>query len=290
MTPLRQRMLEDLELSGLKPLTQEAYVRAVRQLAEYYHKSPDAITEEELRQYFLHLIKVKKQSASTITVALCGIKFFYVQTLQRSWPTLELIRAPKEKKLPVVLSIEEVQRVLNCVQKPHHRACLQSIYACGLRISEGVHLQVNDIDGERMMIHVHRGKGSRDRYVPVPERALEMLRTYWVTHRNPTWLFPRQRPYNIPLSKKTEPLSESGVQRMFGDAVKRSGIHKHATVHTLRHSWATHLMEAGVPQRVIQIWLGHSSLNSTALYTHLTRKTAEAGADAINQLMEKLTW
>ena len=221
---------------------------------------------------------------------MSGIKFFYERTLKRTWPTLDLIRPAKERKLPVVLSIEEVQRILDCVGRPHTRLCLQTIYACGLRISEGVNLQVDDIDSARMMLHVRRGKGAKDRTVPLPGCLLAVLRQYWVRHRNPTWLFPRQYPYTIPLSEIKEPLSTRGVSYAFHAALKHSGVRKSASVHTLRHSWATHLMESGVPQRVIQIWMGHSSPSSTAIYTHLTDKTAEAGAKTINQLMEQLTW
>lgn len=290
MTLLRQKMLEDLQLRGYGENTQKSYIRVVRQLAEYYNKSPDQISDDELRTYFLHLINVEQKSTSTLTVALSGIKFFYEQTLQQSWPTLKLVRPRKEKKLPVVLSIEEVERVLKCVKRPHNQACLQIIYACGLRISEGVSLQAKDVDNKRMMIHIHQGKGGKDRYVPLPDRSLQLLRWYWLLHRNPVWLFPAHKPYNTPLSEQINPQCTTSVAEEFRRAVKRSGIGKKATVHTLRHSWATHLMEAGVPQRAIQVWLGHRSLNSTAIYTHLTNNTTQAGTDAINQVMEQLTW
>ena len=144
MTPLRERMLQDLRLRGLAAKTQAAYVGAVRQLAAHAHKPPDQITEAELRQYFLYLTDVKRASGSTLTIALCAIKFLYQHTLQRDWPTLELVRPPREKKLPVVLSVSEVQSVLNCVHQPRYRMCLSTIYACGLRLQEGLHLHVGD--------------------------------------------------------------------------------------------------------------------------------------------------
>jgi integrase/recombinase XerD len=150
MTVLRQRMVEDMQLRGLAEKTQDAYLRAVRQLAEYYDKSPDQIDEEALRQYFLYLKNEKCVSTSAFTIALCGIKFFYERTLQRGWRTLELARAPKEKRLPVVLSREQVRQILNCLRQPVYRACLSTIYACGLRIQEGVNLRVGDIDSARM--------------------------------------------------------------------------------------------------------------------------------------------
>ena len=219
MTTLRQRMIEDLQLRGLAEKTQDAYVRAVRQLAEHYGKSPEQITEEELRQYFLYHKNVKKASRSTCTIALCGIKFFFQQTLGKEWTTFELVRPPKEKKLPVVLSIAEVQRVLSCVRLRHYRVCLSTIYACGLRLREGVHLRVMYIDSERQLIHVRKGKEAKDRYVPLPERILEMLRRHWITHRHPVWLFPARTRMGVPPAAATSPMDVSGVQRAFRAAL-----------------------------------------------------------------------
>jgi len=285
MTPLRERMLEDLRLRGLSPRTQEAYVGAVRQLAAHYHKPPDDIHEEELRQYFLHLTTVKQVSGSTLTQALCGIKFFYQHTLRRDWPTLALVRAPREKKLPVVLSVSEVEHVLRCVHLPRYRMCLSTIYACGLRLQEGVHLQVGEIDGERRLIHVRHGKGNKDRYVPLPPRLLETLRGFWRSHRDPTWLFPGILRSE---SHASAPMCESGVQRAFRAAVRESGLPKLATVHTLRHSYATHLLEAGVNLRVIQVYLGHASPTTTALYTHLTRQAEDRVVETLTPVLDAL--
>jgi integrase/recombinase XerD len=266
MSHLREKMIEDLRLRGLSPRTEEAYVRAVRQLAEYCKKPPDQISEDDLRQYFLYLKNVKKVSRSTHTIALCGIKFFYEHTLERSWHTLDLVRPKKSKKLPVVLSVEEVGQILSLVYKSHYRVCLTTIYACGLRLLEGVRLEVRDIDGQRNMLHIHHAKGNRERYVPIPEQCLEMLRLHWRTHRNPQWLFPAPHQYD-------KVMHETGVQRAFRSALQESGITKKATVHTLRHSYATHLLEAGVNLRIIQGYLGHASPSTTAIYTHLTAKT-----------------
>jgi len=180
-TALRQRMLEDLQLRGLSARTQECYTRAVRQLAEHYCKSPDQISEAELREYFLHLKQVKKYSRSACTIALCGIKFFYEHTVHRDWPTIELVRPPKEHKLPVILSLEEVRRVLGLVRLQRHRVCLSTIYSCGLRLQEGIGLRVEDIDSAHALVHVHLGKGGKDRYVPLPQRTLELLRGYWLS-------------------------------------------------------------------------------------------------------------
>jgi site-specific recombinase XerD len=282
-------MIEDMQLRGLAERTQEVYVFAIRQLAEHYSKSPDQITEEELRQYFLYLKNEKQVSRSTSTIALCAIKFLFEHTLNREWPTLSLVRPPKEKKLPIILSVDEVHQILGSLRKPHYRVCLSTIYACGLRLKEGVHLQVNQIDSARMLLHVRSGKGAKDRYVPLPQRTLDLLRQHWVTHRNPIWLFPARGPRGSgTLATAKEPMALRGVQRALKAALKDSGLHKHVTVHSLRHSWATHLLEAGVDLRIIQSYLGHRSPRTTALYTHLTRKAEVLATEAINQLTVEL--
>ena len=281
MTVLRQKMIEDIQLRGLSPRTEEAYVRAVRQLAEYCRKSPDKISQEELREYFLYLKNTRRVSRSTQTIALCGIKFFYEHTLERSWQTLDLVRPAKEKKLPVVLSVEEVRRILDCIHRQRYRVCLTTIYACGLRLLEGVRLQVRDIDSQRNMLHIHHAKGNKDRYVPLPQACLNMLRHYWRMHRNQLWMFPSP-------NKHSRPMNESSLQRALRAAVSESGVNKKATVHTLRHSYATHLLEAGLNLRIIQSYLGHASPATTAIYTHLTSVTEAQSLDTIDELVTKL--
>lgn len=288
MTPLRQRMIEDMQLRGLAPKTQEAYVGAVKQLAEYYHKSPDLITDEDLRQYFLYLKNDKHVSCSAYAHALYGIRFLYQHTLKREEVALDWVRPPKEKKLPVVLSVEEVKRILDCLHRLHYRTCLSTIYSCGLRLQEGVHLQVQDIDSARMMLHVRQGKGNKDRYVPLPQNTLELLRQWWSMHRHPVWLFPAHARLGVPPATVAQPMEATGVERAFQLALQESGVQKHATVHTLRHSYATHLLEAGVNLRLIQAYLGHSSPQTTALYTHLTRPADDLAARTINQVMAEL--
>ena len=288
MTELRKRMIECLQLRGLSERTQEAYVRAVRQLADHCHKSPDLITEEELRQYFLHIKNVKKYSRASSTIAICGIKFFFEKTLNREFTTLKLVRAPRDKKLPVILSVEEVQTILRQVRLPRYRVCLSTIYSCGLRLQEGTHIQVRDIDSGRGMLHVRHGKGGKDRYVPLPARTVELLREYWRTHRNPTWMFPSEGKDHIALKDSIEPMHKSSVQDAFRAALKETKISKTASVHTLRHSWATHLLEAGVNLRLIQEYLGHSSPQTTSIYTHLTARAEDLGRQAINRIMSEL--
>ena len=290
MTPLRRRMVEDMQLRGLSEKTREAYVRAVRQLAEHYGRSPDDVSEEELRQYFLYLRNEKHAAPSTFTIAPCGIKFFYEHTLNRQWRTLDLVRPPREKKLPVVLSVAEVLRILGCLHHPRYRACLTTIYSCGLRLQEGVHLQVRDIDSDRMMVHVRQAKGGKDRYVPLPVPTLKMLRQHWSTHRHPRWLFPTSIRMDLPPCAAIRPIHVSSVQKAFKAALRESGVQKPATVHTLRHSYATHLLEAGVNLRIIQAYLGHSSPKTTALYTHLTRRAENLAAKAINRVLADLPW
>jgi integrase/recombinase XerD len=288
MTILRERMIEDLQLHGLAKNTQARYVEAVRHLAEYHRKPPDQITEEELRQYFLYLTNVKKVAPSTLRIALCGIRFFYENTLHRQWTILHLVQPPKDRKLPVVLTIDEVRRILKCVHNQRFRVCLSTIYACGLRIQEGVHLQVKDIDAERGVVHIRNGKGGKDRYIPLPEQILKILRQYWVTHRHPVWIFPSRMEAGHRVKAATKPIAVRSVQQVFEYALQESGVQKAATVHTLRHSWATHLLEAGVNLRVIQSYLGHASPTTTAIYTHLTQKGNEQATLIINQVLEDL--
>jgi integrase/recombinase XerD len=287
-TPLRQKLIEDMQLRGLSTSTQENYVRVVRQLAGYYDKSPDRISEEELRQYFLYLSQVKKVSPSTFQIALSAIKFFFEHSLQRQWATLELVKPIREKKLPVVLSVEEVGWVLARVHRARYRVCLSAIYACGLRLQEGIHLQVGDIDSQRMFIHIHRGKGNRERYVPLPMSLLELLRQHWSSHHHPVWLFPDSRWEGGSSAAPDGPVHYRGVQRAFKLALVESGIQKDATVHTLRHSYATHLLEAGVSLRLIQAYLGHASPDTTIIYTHLTPQVEAPAVAAINRLVGRL--
>ena len=289
MTPLRQRMLEDMQLRGLSARTQECYVAAVRQFAEHFHTRPDRLTEEQLRQYFLYLANDKQVARATATIALCGIRFFYEQTLKRPWTTLRFVRPVREKKLPVVLSRDEVRRVLGLIRIPVYRECLTTIYAGGLRLLEGARLQVADIDSGRMVLLIH-GKGKQDRYVPLPAPILPRLRAYWRTHRSPAWVFPAptRRGLRHSLAHHGGPVTRSSLQSAFRRAVRKSGIAKRASVHTLRHSYATHLLEAGVNLRIIQEILGHRSLRTTQIYTHLTRDVQATLTDPLNDLMRDL--
>jgi site-specific recombinase XerD len=277
-------MLEDMQLRSLAARTQESYLAAVQQLALHFARSPDLITQEQLRQYFLYLRNDKRLAPNTVNVALNAVKFLYVHTLERPWPLGDLVRPPKARPLPVVLTPEEVWTVLGQIRRPPYRVCLSLIYCCGLRLLEGVQLQVTQIDSARMQLRIQGGKGNKDRYIPLPERTLTLLREHWRTHRNPAWLFPSPGPSGYEQAEATVPMDESGGKSAFRRAVQQVGLTKHASVHTLRHSWATHLLESGVNVRLIQVWMGHSSLTTTAIYTHCTRKAEELATDALDQL------
>jgi site-specific recombinase XerD len=282
-------MIENMQLRGLSEGTQQVYVRTVRQLAEHFDKPPEDISEEELRQYFLYLQNDKQLSSSTFGVALYGLKFFYQRTLNKDWPTLDLVRPPQQqRKLPEVLSRAEVKSVLGNVLQPRYRVCLITIYALGLRAQEGTHLQVDDIDSQRMIVHVRHSKGNKDRCVPLPQSLLEMLRQHWYTHKHPLWLFPRLINDGVIPSRATEPVATSTVRRAFALALQDSGIPKKASLHVLRHSYATHLLESGVDLRTVQAYLGHSSIQSTAIYLHLTPNLEKRAAEATNQIMRDL--
>jgi integrase/recombinase XerD len=280
MSALRQRMIEDMRLHGYSAKTQTAYVGAVRGLAKYYHRSPEGITQEEVRAYFLWMVQEKGVAHSTLKIHLSGIRFFFEKTLKREWVIFNLVRPQKRKKLPVVLSADETKQLLSLIRVSKVRMALTTIYACGLRLSEGVNLKVKDIDSKRMMIHICNGKGGKDRYIPLPNRLLMMLRDYWSIHKPYPFLFPGK--------DKRCPLSDRGLQRAFKIVLHQSGINKDASIHTLRHSYATHLLERGVDLRIIQELLGHKSPQTTAIYAHLTDKSYQTLAKTIDSLLADL--
>ena len=289
MSPLRTRFLQDMQLHGYSPKTQSCYVGAVVALAKHYRKSPDLITEEELRRYFLHLTLERKVARTTATIALCAIKFFFQHTLQRNWTCFKLLRPPKSKKLPVVLSREEVQKILGCVHTPIYRVCLTTIYAGALRLNEGCRLQIADLDTDRMLLRVG-GKGNKQRLVPLAQKTLDRLRELWPSHRSPVWLFPAvtRQGFQHSVAHNAGPIARSTLQRAFGRALRQSGVRKAAHVHSLRHSMATHLLEAGVNLRIIQSILGHATPTTTALYTHLTQQVRQSVAAPIHELINGL--
>lgn len=288
VSPLRQRMLEDMDLRGFSVRTQTSYTRSVAALSRYFKRSPDTLTDEEIRRYFVHLKCERKLARQTVTIALCGIKFLIQTTLKRDFSLTGVPVPKRHKKLPVVLSRPEVRAILDKVHTPRLRACLRLIYACGLRLGEACRLAPTDIDSARGVVILRTAKGGTDRQVPIPVPLVEQLREFWKTHRNTRWLFPAQSCGHRKGSPSERHIPLSAVQKAFQLARKEAGINKAAHVHTLRHSWATHLLEAGINLRVIQEWMGHRSPVTTSVYTHMTEQGSSAAAQQVAQLMSDL--
>jgi site-specific recombinase XerD len=288
MTDLLQHFAQDLELRGYAERSIEAYVRAVKLLSEHYNKTPDQISEDELRRYFLYNKNIQKWARTTSTIAICGIKHFFTLTLQRDWTTIKLVRPPKEKKLPPVLSRDEVRRILDNVKLDHHKACLKTMYSLGLRLKETTNLHVADIDSERMFVHIHHGKGAKDRFVPLPQRTLQILREHWLKTRNPLLLFPAPGRGNIHASTSEKPLPDTSIQIPFKQACRRAKINKAVSVRHLRHAYAVHLIEAGVDLRFVQEYLGHSDPRTTMIYCQMINRALPEPLHIINRLMNQL--
>ena len=262
MTPLRRRMTEDLTLHNLAPNTARSYIKWVADFAQHFHTSPEHLGSEHVRSYLLHLIQERKVSWSVYTKARQALKFLYRVTLGRE-EVVEKVAHPKAPKtLPVVLSQDEMARFLDALQNPKHRAVLMTAYAAGLRLSEVARLRVQDIDSARMVLHVRQGKGHKDRDVMLSPRLLAVLREYWKINRPRPYIFPGRNP--------GRPISVRTVQMVCERALTASGLSKHVHMHTLRHSFATHLLESGTDLRTIQVLLGHHSFSTTAKYLHIT--------------------
>lgn len=287
-TQIINRMKEDMQLLGLSQRTQQTYLYRAKKIIEYFKKPPEEITNEELRGYFLYLKNEKKYARATQTIALCGIKFLFEKTLKKKFDVLNIVRSPRENKLPVILSREEVKSVLKNIRLLRYRSCLTLIYSCGLRLHEAVSLKVEQVDSKRMLIHIQRAKGGSDRYVPLPESTLRLLRLHYKTHRNPILVFPAPGRGEHLESISTKPLSDTSIQTVFKKSLREIGIKKNASVHSLRHSYATHLLEDGTDIRIIQEYLGHKSIRTTMVYTHLTPLLKNDISKKINNLMADL--
>lgn len=268
MTALRQRMIDAMVLRGLSAKTQEAYLRVVTRLAAFYRRSPDRISEREVQTYLLHLYREKGFSHSTCNVAVAGLRFFYHETLRRRSAGFVIPAAREPRKLPEILTREELTRLFSLTVRLKHRALLLTAYAAGLRVSEVVALQVKDIDAERGVLRVRQGKGARDRMTLLSPRLLEALRTYWRHERPALWLFPSRHSRGH--------LCAGAAKHLYAQTKQRAEIQKPGGMHTLRHTFATHLLEAGVDLHTLQCLLGHKSLRSTARYLHLLRPAQEA--------------
>ncbi len=276
MNPLRLRMLEDMQIRNFALGTQQAYIKAVAAFARYFNRSPDQLGPEEIRTYQVHLVQQKETGYGVLNTLVCGLRFFYHTTLDKDW-RIDLIPFPKrEKKLPVVLSATELTQFFSAIPSLKHRAILMTAYAAGLRVSEVAHLQADDIDSDRMMIRIRQSKGRKDRYVMLSPRVLKMLRTYWKAARPKTWLFPGR--------DGEGPISRRGIAWACQQARLASGLNKAITVRSLRHSFATHLLEAGTDLITIQLLMGHASLRTTALYIHVASTTIAQTASPVDSL------
>lgn len=281
-----QRMQADLVVAGLADRTQEAYLRAVRQLGEYYNGTqPEDLTEQQVKDYLLWMRTEKRAAPGTLKIAIGGLRFFYRQTCDLNWKVLDRFRIPKEKKLPNVLTALEVKRIMHAIRQPRFQAYFWTVYSCGLRLNEALALQVGDVDSERMRIHIHRGKGAKDRLVPLPEATLQVLRDYWKTHRHLKLLFPKTNQKGVVVVNTRQTMSESTVQGALRRIVIELKFARRISIHCLRHSYATHLLEAGVNLRLLQQYLGHSSLKTTSRYLHLTNAGQESAVGKINGVM-----
>jgi site-specific recombinase XerD len=263
MGKLRDAMQRDMELKNFSPRTMECYLYWMSLYALHYRKPPDELGDKEIKAFLHFLRKEKKASQSTMNQAYSALKFFYETTLGRPWNGKQIPRCKRGKRLPVVLSREEVQSILSATENLKHLTILATIYSGGLRLSEAAELKVSDIDSQRMLIHV-RGKGDKDRYTLLGKNALEVLRTYWKAYRPSDYLFPSRDPH--------KPISVSTIQKIFEGSHQKSGTSKPASVHTLRHCFATHLLESGCDVYYIQRLMGHSSVRTTSVYLHVTRK------------------
>jgi integrase/recombinase XerD len=278
MTVLRQRMTEDMQIRNLSPHTRAAYLQQVSLFARYFRTSPDALTPEHIRTYQIYLTKEKKLAPSSIHTAVAAIRFLYRITLRKDWAFEEDIPLPKKpKKLPVVLSPEEVVHFLNCVDGKKHRVILTTCYGAGLRISEAVRLKAAAIDSARMVVRVEQGKGRKDRYVMLSPMLLEILRGYWRAVRPKEWLFPGIR--------DDQPITKDAVEAACQKALRLSGLSKPVTPHSLRHAFAVHLLESGTTDvRTIQLLLGHRSLATTARYLHIATSKVCATSSPLDLL------
>ena len=282
---LYQQHLTNLTLQGKRPATIDAYSRAVRRISSFFDRTPDTLTKADLKYYFAQLLKT--HSWSIIKLDRNGLQFFYRYTLEREWEWLSIVKPPQVKRIPDIITNKQVGLLISHTYSLRYQVFFLVLYSMGLRLSEALNLTVNDIDSQMMQVHIRNGKGGKDRLVPLPERTLHALRYYWKIHRHPVLLFPR-------FGKKKElivddaPMDKSGVQKALKKVISELGIKKSISPHSLRHCFATHLLEQGVDLRSLQILLGHNNLNTTARYTQLTAPKQKNNVEALNQLTDQL--
>ena len=279
MTHLRKMMLEELQRRNYSQCTVRHYIYAVEDFARYFQRPPDRLGPRHIRQYQAHLISERKLTANTVILRLAALRFFYVKTLRRSWSVEETPYPKKVLRLPTVLSQQEVARLIDAARLPFHRILLMTLYATGARRAELTHLQVSDIDSQRMVVHIRGGKGRKDRDVMLSERLLAALRQYWQWYQPKTWLFPGNRWHT-----GAQPITGKVLWTACQEAAQRAGIARSVHPHTLRHCFATHLLEAGADLRTIQMLLGHRDLEETTIYLHLSERHLNATASPLDSL------
>jgi site-specific recombinase XerD len=258
-------MLEELQRRNYSSETIRAYLFAVQDFAAYFRKRPDQLGQQHLRQYQLHLLNDRKLTVETIVGRIAALGFFFVKVLRRRYREIDLVYPKRPERLPVILSEEEVTRLIESASTSYHRVILMTLYGTGLRREELCRLKVTDVDSQRMVIHVRQGKGNRDRDVPLSPRLLEVLRAYWKWRKPTTYLFP-----SYYTSRQEKPITSHTVWNAVREAARRAGIKKKVSPHLLRHSWATHLLERGTDLKTIQMLLGHFDLETTTIYLHLS--------------------
>jgi integrase/recombinase XerD len=279
MTNLRKRMLEELQRRNYSSETIRAYLFAVKDFATYFGKRPDLLRQEHLRQYQLHLLNDRKLTVDTIVGRIAALRFFFVKVLRRPYRDIDLVYPKRPERLPVILSEEEVARLIESAATSFHRVILTTLYGAGLRREELCRLKVTDIDSQRMVLHVRQGKGHKDRDVTLSPRLLEVLREYWKWRKPKTYLFPSYHG-----KRREQPISSKTVYYAVCEAARRAGIKKKVYPHLLRHSWATHLLERGTDLKTIQMQLGHFDLEATTIYLHLSQRHLQSVNNPIDGL------
>jgi len=279
MTRLRKRMLEELQRRNYSPNTIRPYLYAVEDFARFFGKSPDQLGQEHLRQYQLHLVNDCKLTVETIAGRISALRFFFVKVLRRPYREIDLVYPKRPERLPVILSEEEVGRLIESACSSYHRVILMTLYGTGLRREELSRLKLTDVDSQRMVIHVRQGKGNKDRDVTLSPRLLEVLRAYWKWRKPKVYLFP-----SLYRNRPEQPITAKTIWYAVREAARRAGIKKRVSPHILRHSWATHLLERGTDLKAIQVLLGHVDLESTTIYLHLSQRHLQAVNNPIDAL------
>ncbi len=282
-----QRTVESLRISGKSKRTAETYAREVRIMGRWLKEKPlEQATAEDVRQYYLHRLIDKKLSDVSMRILICGIRELFTTVLGKEWPVLEHMHVKRQQKLPIIMERDEIWKIIGHSDNLCHRTYLTVVYTCGLRLSEAVRITVHDIDGKRMRIHIHLGKGGKDRYVPLPKTTYRLLKQYWLTHRNPTLLFPALGRGGQHGHSSARPMPTPTVQAGLRRAAETAGLYRAGLrIHTLRHCFATHLLEAGINVHAIQKYLGHSDLSTTLRYFHLTKMGTVENEQILNEIM-----